>query len=480
MPFFSGLEFSLLNIGGSRDDQRPGLYDSESGAAVPAEPDAPPHTDQVSSINIPPLDLSLLSSRSRTTSTSKDLAGDKPDSPRPSSGKAIKKQLRQVESASKNMCSAAKAKGTKRSSSARRPSIATSPWTVHPLKSQERLNMSQRYTEPYFELNGEYSFGCADKKRAQSAGGLNFQPNATALKKEGGKSIELYENWRIMQYEFNIVMKKFMANHGVNASVLPPCTSYEMWRDVEWRNLYKQVTGRTLDEDPCPDCDVRFFKDKAVDNKYTFKVAAASILNNQSWPKRKFLSTVFIIGLPQHITVATCREHSDHVLFEFFDPAGADADNTSVKAVKQWAMTFLRAKYSSDARQKEMIFSHVVKSVNCQVDKKDVMCQTWIWYWVYWRMVRQANANELVNHIKQLLADKKTLKHISRFNNWLAELHRLKYVMRENVIERRAAEKATPKSLEELQRIKHNRDTGNLTASTITFNSNDMFMGSQR
>jgi len=358
--------------------------------------------------------------------------------------------------------------------------MSSSPWTVHALKSNERLNMSQRYTEPYFELNGEYSFGCAEKRRPQSQDGTNFQPNATALKKEGGKSIELYENWRLMQYEFNIVMKKFLSNHGVNASVLPPCTSYEMWRDPKWRNLYKQVTGRTLDEDPCPDCDVRFFKDKTVDNKYTFKVAAASILNSQSWPKRKFLSTVFIIGLPQHITVACCREHSDHVLFEFFDPAGNEADNTSIKAVKQWALTFLRAKYSSDSRQKEMIFSHVVKSVNCQVDKKDVMCQTWIWYWVYWRMIRQANANELINHIKQLLADRKTLKHISRFNNWLAELFKLKYVMRENAIEKRAAEKATPKSMEEYARVKHNRENGNFTASTLTFNSNDMFtMGSK-
>lgn len=299
MSFFSGLDLSLLNIGSSRQNQEAECSEltEQSISLVPES--SPMATSSVSSINIPPLDLSLLSSRSRTTSASKDLSEDKPDSPRPSSGNSSKKkQQRRIESAPLRMCSAAKSRtsSAKRSTSARqsRP-MSSSPWTVHALKSNERLNMSQRYTEPYFELNGEYSFGCAEKRRPQSQNGTNFQPNATALKKEGGKSIELYENWRLMQYEFNIVMKKFLSNHGVNASVLPPCTSYEMWRDPKWRNLYKQVTGRTLDEDPCPDCDVRFFKDKTVDNKYTFKVAAASILNNQSWPKRKFLSTVFII-----------------------------------------------------------------------------------------------------------------------------------------------------------------------------------------
>ena len=54
-------------------------------------------------------------------------------------------------------------------------------------------------------------------------------------------------------------------------------------------------------------------------------------------------NTVLVVGLPQHITIACCREHSDHVVFEFFDPAGPDGDLQSVKAVKQflgWVVFF--------------------------------------------------------------------------------------------------------------------------------------------
>ena len=36
--------------------------------------------------------------------------------------------------------------------------------------------------------------------------------------------------------------------------VLPPCTNYDLWRRPSWRKNY----DRPLDEDPCPDCDVRF------------------------------------------------------------------------------------------------------------------------------------------------------------------------------------------------------------------------------
>ena len=144
-------------------------------------------------------------------------------------------------------------------------------------------------------------------KKSNTDGNNNFSPDAKQLKKEGGKSIKLYENWRIMQYHQNVVMKKFLSNHGINGSVLPTCTSFDMWKDKEWRDLYKSATGNGLDQDPCPDCDVRFFKDRDDDRRFSFKIAPASMLHSGSnWRKRKFLNSVFVIGLPQHITVEWC------------------------------------------------------------------------------------------------------------------------------------------------------------------------------
>ena len=323
--------------------------------------------------------------------------------------------------------------------------------------SPSNLQISTIYTEPYFELTGQFSYGCAERlspKKSNRDGNNNFTPDAKQLKKEGGKSIKLYENWRIMQYHQNVVMKKFLLNHGVNASVLPHCTSFDMWKDKEWRELYKSATGNGLDQDPCPDCDVRFFKDKEEERKYSFKIAPASLLNSSvGWRKRKFLNSVFVIGLPQHITVACCREFSDHVIFEFFDPAGSSGDNESIKAVREWTKSYLKDKYSTLRHEKPVIFSKVCSTINCQSDKADVMCQTWIWWWVYWRMVRQANVNELTKHLKELIRTKSTLHHISGFKQWLVNLYNMGYLQRECAYERKAAEDNTPPSKEVLERM---------------------------
>ena len=93
-------------------------------------------------------------------------------------------------------------------------------------------------TEPYFELSGEYSYGYAENFRGlQTDNKKNFKPQLKRLQREGGKSIQLYEDWRMMQYKLNIVIKRFLVNHGVNSSVLPPCVTYDMWRDVEFGGL---------------------------------------------------------------------------------------------------------------------------------------------------------------------------------------------------------------------------------------------------
>lgn len=385
-------------------------------------------------------------------------------SPRPSTGRSRKTSQSQSQKSTSKSKKTGKSTNTQSSTKTTANTIKivrnmgsspTKPVTVHISPSQ--LQISRIYTEPYYELTGEFSYGCAEKmssKKSNTDGNNNFSPDAKQLKKEGGKSIKLYENWRIMQYHQNVVMKKFLSNHGINGSVLPTCTSFDMWKDKEWRDLYKSATGNGLDQDPCPDCDVRFFKDRDDDRRFSFKIAPASMLHSGSnWRKRKFLNSVFVIGLPQHITIACCREFSDHVVFEFFDPAGASGDNNSVKAVKEWTQTYLKDMYSTTRHEKPVVFTRVCNSINCQSDKADVMCQTWIWWWVYWRMVRQADVNELTKHLKDLIKTKATLAHIAGFKQWLVNLYNLGYLQRECAYERKAAELNTPASKEILKRI---------------------------
>lgn len=169
-----------------------------------------------------------------------------------------------------------------------------------------------------------------------------------------------------------------------------------------------------------------------------------------------FEHTVLVIGLPQHIAVACAREHSYHVVFEFFDSAGPAGDSPSVKAVRQWSETFLQKHYSL-SRPKKVIWTDVTKSVCFQSDKSDVMCQTWIWYWVYWRMVRQANSQEIISHIKENIRKNKSLSHIRKFNTWMIELYKLGYYVSESASEAKSAEKATPMSFEKLVDLKQKK-----------------------
>jgi len=318
-------------------------------------------------------------------------------------------------------------------------------------------------SEPHFELCGSYSLGYARNFIGLRTHSKVFVPGYNQLKRHGGKSIQLYEDWRRMQFKLNSVMKKFLSNHGVNLSVLPPCEDYSYWKSEEWRRLYKVCTKRALDEDPCPDCDVRLYKDSTKRNKFIFKIAPSSVLEMKRWSKRRFLNTVLIIGLPQHITIACVREHADHIIFEYFDPAGPSGDTQSHRAVRQWADTFLADLFSVE-RKKTVKFECTTKSICFQSDKMDVMCQTWIWYWVYWRMVRQADASEIIKHIKKLIHEKQSLKHIRIFHTWMMELHHLRYIVPATASEKADAVRISPPSLTTLRKM---HDTMSLGSSTI-------------
>merc|ERR1711917_89787 len=105
---------------------------------------------------------------------------------------------------------------------------------------------------PKFNFDSSFDYG--DAWHSAPPKNRHFVPRYSKLRKAGGKSISFYEKWRKMQYDMNCVMKRYMELISVNLSVLPPCTNYDLWRRPSWRKNY----DRPLDEDPCPDCDVRF------------------------------------------------------------------------------------------------------------------------------------------------------------------------------------------------------------------------------
>ena len=90
-----------------------------------------------------------------------------------------------------------------------------------------------------------------------------------------------------------------------------------------------------------------------------------------------------MIGLPQHIAIGYLRISNDCAMFEFFDPAGPTGDREGVKELKKWAEKKLPKRIGRPVQ-----FHQVHRRVNFQHDVDDVMCQTWIWYWVYFRVVR--------------------------------------------------------------------------------------------
>ena len=91
------------------------------------------------------------------------------------------------------------------------------------------------------------------------------------------------------------------------------------------------------------------------------------------------------------------------------------------------------------------------RKVNFQHDLDDVMCQTWIWYWVYFRVIRKMPPREIANFVKTLVHQEmakkyknnnffqaffslykdRSLNHIHKFNCWLSDLYRVGFLCRE-------------------------------------------------
>uniref|UniRef100_F6YSY4 Uncharacterized protein n=1 Tax=Ciona intestinalis TaxID=7719 RepID=F6YSY4_CIOIN len=237
-----------------------------------------------------------------------------------------------------------------------------------------------------------------------------------------------------MQYQSNCIMKKFLDRHSVNVSVLPPCVHYDLWKHPRWKEDY----DKPLDEDPCPDCDVRFTAD--AEGVYRAKIAPASILIPSRWRKRPYMDTIILIGLPQHITVAYIKETSTQIFVEYVDPAGPSGDRQGCEEVQMWIHSYLGPRMG-----KTIKFYQAAKGINFQCDKNDVMCQTWIWYWVYFRLIRSINTQVLSRHIYRLGQDKNSLERVHRFNCWLADLYKLGFYTNESPSQTKVALLHTPK-----------------------------------
>jgi len=284
---------------------------------------------------------------------------------------------------------------------------------------------------PKFNFDSSFDYG--DAWHSAPPKNRHFVPRYSKLRKAGGKSISFYEKWRKMQYDMNCVMKRYMELVNVNLSVLPPCTNYDLWRRPSWRKNY----DRPLDEDPCPDCDVRF---RYENNEWHAKVAPASILSASRWNKCKFKNSVVMIGLPQHIAIGYLRISNDCAMFEFFDPAGPTGDREGVKELKKWAEKKLPKRIGRPVQ-----FHQVHRRVNFQHDVDDVMCQTWIWYWVYFRVVRNYPPREIAEHVIDLINAEQSLKHIHQFNCFLSDLYKVGFLMRETQSQTDIADAETPR-----------------------------------
>jgi len=53
-----------------------------------------------------------------------------------------------------------------------------------------------------------------------------------------------------------------------------------------------------------------------------------------------------------------------------------------------------------------------------QSDQHDCMCQTWIWFWVYFRVVRRFTHKQIAAKVKIMIEQKESLINIHIFNRY--------------------------------------------------------------
>jgi hypothetical protein len=144
------------------------------------------------------------------------------------------------------------------------------------------------------------------------------------------------------------------------------------------------------------------------------------------WSRRLFNDTVILVGLPDHITCGYLNEQSSHYEFEYFDPAGRDGDRKSIRQLRHWSENELALLLG-----KKVIFKSAKPLLNFQSDPHDVMCQTWIWFWVYFRIIRNKTHSHIAKQVKAMINKQNSLVNIHLFGSWLNDLLQLGYYLNE-------------------------------------------------
>lgn len=55
------------------------------------------------------------------------------------------------------------------------------------------------------------------------------------------------------------------------------------------------------------------------------------------------------------------------------------------------------------------------------------MCQTWIWFWVYFRVIRRTSHKRIVSEVSDMIERKESLHIIHLFASWLSDLLKLDF-----------------------------------------------------
>lgn len=107
---------------------------------------------------------------------------------------------------------------------------------------------------------------------------------------------------------------------------------------------------------------------------------------------------------------------------------------------------FLKINFHPVSRFKKRIkFKTVRPILDFQSDPHDVMCQTWIWFWIYNRTVRKCSHKKIVAEVSKMIEQKKSLHIIHLFSSWLCDLGKLGFFDKATDSQARIAEENSPK-----------------------------------
>lgn len=233
----------------------------------------------------------------------------------------------------------------------------------------------------------------------------------------------------------NTQMQGILHGHA-HVSTLPSSTATQL-KMLKCEDTIKAFA----DNDLFHDADVKFFLDGSyrVHPHSSFLSSQAEVIAaSQVTPDKKATSCVksefnphcddnkpiiLLVGSDLHISIAILYntnpvfnqcETPKHTRVEFFDCRGS---NVSLSSIKQF--------FSSVVKCKSF---HLINKLNFQEDGKcdgeeglDIYCNTWIYYWVYLRIVRKISPKDIVSQI-EIMNSNERLAEIDRFQRYLYDL----------------------------------------------------------